>query len=95
MAKDQKKKSEGNNKFYSKMLIYKGTRFTLMMIVSMAIVICGLMIDTGMLAGLSWITIGLPLCLSLSAFILYPATEEWEYRAWQAKPQRYEQHFKN
>ena len=95
MAKTSKKSAKSENKYYSKLQIFKATRFTLGMIVSIAVLVVGLMLDQGMHAGLSWITIGLPICLSLSCFILYPATEEWEYQAWQAKPQRYEQHFKN
>lgn len=95
MAKDPKKKAEGNDKFYSKLLIHKKTRASLGMLVLVAMALVAVMLNQGMVAHLSWATIGLPICFGLCAFILYPDTEEWEYQAWQAKPQRYEQHFKN
>lgn len=79
--------------FDSRLLIYRSRQMSLMMLMGIATTGFTIMIVQGTEANIGWWAIGVPLCLLGGLFILFPPTEEWEYKAWQGKSRKVEQHF--
>ncbi len=79
--------------FDSRLVVFRSRQMSLLMTMGFATAGFTIMIVQGSESGLSWLAIGLPLCFLGSLFGLFPPTEEWEYKAWQGKPRKVEQHF--
>ncbi len=79
--------------FDSRIIIFRSRQMSLLMTVALVTAGFTVMIVQGTEAGLGWLTIGVPLCLLGSLFAIFPPTEEWEYKAWQGKSRKVEQHF--
>lgn len=77
----------------TRLLIYRSRQVVLALFILLVSIAFGVYIREGMEKGMHWIAIGAPLCLTGLTFLLYPATEEWEYKPWQSKPTMIEQHF--
>ena len=80
-----------DQQFDSKLIIYRARQvgiagFTLLAFIFFAVTIGG-----GMEQDLPWGAIAVPVSLVGLLFILYPQTEDWEYKAWQSLPQKVEQ----
>ena len=43
----------------------------------------------------SWVYAAIPLILLGIPVILYPPVEQWVYKPWQAKAQKYERHYRD
>ena len=79
--------------FDSRILIFRSRQMSLLMTIFLATAGFSVMIVQGTEAGLGWLTIGVPICFLGVLFALFPPTEEWEYKAWQGKSRKVEQHF--
>ncbi|MCX6128323.1 MAG: hypothetical protein NTX25_04575 [Proteobacteria bacterium] len=77
----------------SRILIYRSRQWSLFLLVVFMTVGAAIWLMQGQEKNLTWWKIGVPLCASCSLFLLYPPTEEWEYKPWQAKTRKIEQHF--
>ena len=79
--------------FDTHLLSYRSRKISLtLLIIVMTIIIAAITMQT-LTSELSWWKLGIPICTLGSVFLLFPPTEEWEYKAWQAKPRKVEQHF--
>jgi hypothetical protein len=78
--------------YYARLLVNKSLQVTLAMIVAGLTVLFTAVIVAEVQQGHSWYAIGLPLCLIGMGFLVFPKTEEWIYKPWQAKPEQYEKH---
>ncbi|MFW7380338.1 MAG: hypothetical protein ACOH5I_16115 [Oligoflexus sp.] len=79
--------------FDTRLLIYLSRQIILGVIILATVFGFALFIQNGMENKQHWLVIGIPLCIAATAFILFPKTEEWEYKAWQGKARRVEQNF--
>lgn len=79
--------------FDSKLLIFRSRQMSLLMTITLATIGFTILIVQGTEKQIGWWTIGVPLCMLGGLFALFPPTEEWEYKAWQGKPRKVEQHF--
>ena len=43
----------------------------------------------------SWIYAGIPIIFLGIPLMFYPPIEEWVYKPWQSKPQKYERHYRD
>jgi hypothetical protein len=93
MAKVPKTAVTGDrSRFYARLLVHRRRQWTLGILVAFFTVIFAVMIAQNMLADKPWMAVGMPIgCLGL-LFLLFPQTEEWEYKPWQAKAVQYESH---
>ncbi len=81
------------NDYDSRLIIHKSRRFSLFILLVLMTVTFAILIQEGNEEGLHWYQMSLPIIgLGLLA-LLFPLTEEWEYRAWQGKPRKVEQNF--
>ncbi|SMF79299.1 hypothetical protein [Pseudobacteriovorax antillogorgiicola] len=80
-----------DSQFDTKLLVYRTRQIALALIIVIVTALFTFYIREGIAAGQSWLAIGFPLCIVSLAFILFPSTEEWEYKAWQSKAQKIEQ----
>lgn len=76
--------------YYTRLLIYRSRQIILGIIILITSFFFALYIVNGLESEQHWIVIGIPLCLVGLGFIFFPATEKWEYKAWQAKPRKVE-----
>jgi hypothetical protein len=88
----QVEKIRSAEEFYSRLIINRSLQGALIVIVAIAVVVFGLIISREIMVGKSWLSIGVPLGLVGLGFVVFPKTEEWEYKPWQAKPEQYEKH---
>jgi len=79
--------------FDSRLLIFRSRQMSLMMMIALATIGFTILIVQGTENKIGWWAIGVPLCMLGGLFVLFPPTEEWEYKAWQGKPRKVEQHF--
>ena len=93
MSKTLKKNEKSEANYYPRLIVNRQRLIGIIVLATLAVVLSGFALAEGLFNSIPWATFGVPLCCALSAFILYPPTEEWEYKPWQAKPRRYEQHF--
>ncbi|NRA64704.1 MAG: hypothetical protein HRU19_09490 [Pseudobacteriovorax sp.] len=78
-------------KFDTRLIIYRARQVILAIIVGINVIAFALFIQQGMANHHHWLVIGAPLGLIGLLYLLYPATEYWEYVHWQSKPRRIEQ----
>ncbi len=86
-------KQHSSTQFYAHLIIYRKVQFGLGLMVILAIGVFSYLIAQDLFLGKTWLTIGTPLFFLGLLFLLYPPTEQWDYRPWQAKAQTYEKHF--
>jgi hypothetical protein len=79
-----------DSKHYSKLLISKKKRFTLMLFCSAALIGVAYLIAVSIVSGNSWLRVMAPISLIGLVLISLPLTETWLYEPWQNAPQRYE-----
>lgn len=79
--------------FDSRLIIFRSRQMSLLMTMVLATAGFTILIVQGMEADIGWWAIGVPLCFLGGLFALFPPTEEWEYKAWQGKSRKVEQHF--
>ena len=89
MAKQQ---NDVGINYYSAIVIDKGRRTFLFVLVLMTILIFGSLIFENILSARSWVAVAIPLVVAGSIYVLFPPTEHWVYQAWQAKPRMFERH---
>lgn len=77
--------------FDSKLLIYRLRQITFGFIIAITIGSFTFYIQDGFVREHSLSVILFPLILISFLFILFPPTEEWEYKPWQSKATRVEQ----
>ena len=82
-----------NDIYYSKLNKYRNRRFTLWILSIATVLIYTALIFGEITLGHHWTTMALPILLWAILLVTYPATEEWEYTAWQSQPQKQEQTF--
>ena len=80
-----------DSQFDTKLLIFRSRQVALAIIMVITIIVFTAFIFKGTNQDLPWYIIGTPLSLLGLAFILFPGTEQWDYRPWQSKPQKVEQ----
>lgn len=83
--------SSRNDKFDTRLLINRSRQVLLGIIIVVAVICFAFFIHEGQVNSKNWFMIGLPLCLVGFFFILFPATESWNYSPWQSRPQQIEQ----
>lgn len=83
--------ADRSTKFDTRLIIFRTRQIILGILIGICTLMFALHIMNSSLNGQHWFVIGLPLCLIACAFIFYPATEKWEYKAWQNKPKMVEQ----
>lgn len=77
---------------YSKLLIHKSLRRTLIFLSFLALVAMTALLASRMKGGDPWWVTGLsPVGIGL-LLSLFPLTEFWDYKPWQSQPRRYEHH---
>ncbi len=76
--------------YYSRVLVSKGTRFTVVVAVFGSMVAVAYLLAQTMANHASWGTVGVPIGLIGLGLIAIPLIEDWEYRPWQNAPMRYE-----
>lgn len=76
----------------SQIIISRSRQLALLLLVILATIGFTIIIAHGNLNNIGWWVIGAPLCLFGGLFILVPPTENWEYKPWQGKPRKVEQH---
>ena len=86
-------KAIDNSRYYTRLIIYRGRQFSLAMLVGLFALIFTSMIFSDLLNNKHWLAIATPLVLLGVVFLLFPQTEEWEYKAWQTKVEQIERHF--
>jgi len=82
-----------NSRFYTRLIIFRARQLSLAMMVTVFLVIFTSMIFNDLLNNAHWFAIATPLILLGMVFLLFPGTEEWEYRAWQTRVEQIERHF--
>ena len=83
-----------DEKYYTKLLISKSRRASLLVAFTAHVVGMTVLMFDMLIQHRPWLAMLVPVLLLGSAWILFPPTEEWQYRPWQAQAQKYEQHFK-
>ena len=84
-----------NKSFYTRLIVYRKRQFSLAMLVLGFIASFTVLIFNDLLQETHWVAMAIPLCISGSVFLLFPPTEQWEYKPWQNSAERVEQHFDN
>lgn len=79
--------------YYVKMRVFRWRALMLWATVALLSFFEAGLIFNVMLYDISWVTILTPLIIISSIVLLFPPTEEWIYRPWQAEAQRVERHF--
>jgi len=93
-ARKQNATKDGDqSQYYTRLLVYRARQLSLGMMVLLFTVIFTSMIFTDLLNEKHWLAIAAPLVLLGLVFLLFPATEAWEYKAWQTKTEQIERHF--
>ena len=87
-------KVQSESKYYSRVIVSKGLRFTVAVAVCFAMLAVAYLIAQGMANKGSWLTFSAPIGLIGLVLISLPMIEYWEYRPWQNAPMRYEQNVK-
>ena len=78
------------------MIISKSRKTGLTLLMSGSYVLMVLMLSEHLLHGQNlWLQAAAPLILLGLPIMLYPLTEHWEYKPWQAKAQKYERHYRD
>ena len=80
---------------YSKLLVSRQKQITLALTCLMAIVAFTIYMFTNLTLGHHWMAYAPPIVGFGALFIVYPPTEEWEYKAWQNTSEKREQTFFN
>lgn len=80
-----------DTQFDTKLIIYRSRQIALSIVIVIAVAFASVYIREAILAKQSWFEIGLPVCIAFLAFIAFPSTEQWEYKAWQSKAAQIEQ----
>jgi len=76
--------------FDTRLIIYRGRQIALGIVMAITTFFFALFIINGMEKDQHWLIIGIPVCIAASGFVLFPNTEKWEYKPWQAKSARVE-----
>ena len=83
-------------KYYSHIVINKTKRTGFLMLFSVIYLLMIAALMNHMLQGnKSWVLVAVPICILSIPLILFPPVEEWVYKPWQAKAQKYERHYRN
>ena len=88
-------KDKNKQEFYARLIPYPGRKFGLNVLVGIGWIVFSYLIFNNAISGYDWRLIALPVGLIGLTFCLFPDTEEWEYKPWQASAQQYERHFKD
>lgn len=92
MAKSQKNQNDRSRRFYAQLMIYRSRQISLLVLVVTFIILFAILIRMNMVMERSWWAVAFPIFIFGSVFLLFPVTEEWEYKPWQAAPEQYETH---
>lgn len=92
MAKEKNDKK--NETYYSQLIVYPRRIMSLLFTLTIFILIATAVIFTQTWMQHHWTSLIIPLGALGTLVALYPRTEEWEYKPWQAQSQRYERHYK-
>lgn len=90
MAK--KEASPVKNEYYSTLIINKTQRIRLYFVLIVLLGFSASYLYNMLMRELPWTSFIIPSSIVLGIILLLPMTEEWEYKPWQSKPQRYERH---
>ena len=83
-------------KYYSYIAINKTKRAGLILLFCFIyLLIIGIVMKHLLDGNRSWVLIAIPISLISIPLIAYPPVEEWVYKPWQAKAQKYERHYRN
>jgi hypothetical protein len=88
-----KKKDDRDRKFYSHLLINHTQRWGLFMLFMMTYAGIVFVLASSAFLGQSWYAVVAPVVLGGIPLIIYPMSESWVYRHWQARPRKYERHY--
>lgn len=93
----QNRKKDGRKDliYYSHLLINKTKRAGLILLVSSVFILLVITISENILSQRSWDYLLVPVFLLGLPLIFFPSVEKWVYRPWQAKPQKYERHYRD
>ena len=83
-------KVSGNSRYYSRIIVSKGLRFTLALAVTAAMGAVAYLLAQNQANHGSWMAIMPPVLLIGLGLVCIPIIEGWEYRPWQNAPMRYE-----
>ncbi len=79
--------------FYVKARIYMARRIGLLLLVGLLTFTISLLISSNSSVDGDWRTIAVPIILLGAMALLFPQTEDWVYRPWQAAAQQVERHY--
>ncbi len=87
-----KKIPDNKKEFYSNLIIYKSRRRGLFFMLMILYAFFAVYLFNHSLRDLEWTSAIGPSLVILTIIMIFPMTEDWQYRPWQNKPQRYERH---
>ncbi len=81
--------------YYSHLSINKTKRAAFLMVFSICYSFTVFFITRNLFAHGSWVFVVIPVTLLGIPLAFFPPVEEWVYKPWQTKPQKYERHYKD
>ena len=84
-----------HKEYYTRLKVSPKKQFTLAFTCLFAIIAFCVYIFTNLTLGHHWFAWAPPIVGFASAFLVYPPTEEWEYKPWQNSSEKREQTFFN
>ncbi len=94
MAKTQlKSKPSNENNNYTRLLVFPKRKLSLFLGILICVILFTSLLHKEIPVGTPWIFLVVPITLAGSIFLLFPPTEEWEYRSWQNAKQKQERMF--
>ncbi|NRA43369.1 MAG: hypothetical protein HRU09_00260 [Oligoflexales bacterium] len=96
MAKNKSQLNKELAKYYSHLLINKTKRAGFSFIfIAVYVVMVMVIANHVMEQDKSWVYTAVPVVLLGIPLMLYPPVEQWVYKPWQAKAQKYERHYRD
>lgn len=94
MAKNKKSQESEENQYYSRIIVYPRRRTSFAILITLAIIFVGAILFRVNWLGVTWASMAVPIACVGLLITLFPQTETWEYKPWQASAQQYERHHK-
>ena len=86
----KKKQVVANEKYYSKLIVYKRRKYFLAIFVTVFTVAFTSILFNHMLKDQSWLVVAGPILILGFILCLFPHTEEWQYVPWQSHAEKHE-----